>query len=431
LKRKCSTCKESYESDKPLESCPHCKVVFRKSCTECKKNFLPTWGGHAMCDSCFIAKKGKKEKIIKQKEVEIINPKKTHEKKSNEKKKTSEKKTSVQKTEKHRSRKTTMRKCLCCHKEFKMNFDEFKEHFTQCGKPSENSNLHAKGKQSKSKKGKATKKKHWINYDLEDDREFDTEQEDFSEDEKFLAKKEYLERLEEETDRKRQEMNRFLASKAGKGLWSEMEDDDSFDFNSKRLSKHGMKRKVEYHSKIAVTCTQNIVKMLNSEGQIIGNGVLIGTRTVLFPGHYLKSNPVKVVQRIPGSQDKISQLVSKVELPGPKADHIICGTLSVTLKHVGMKLTVAKGDSAGMWFSNNFMQVSNVTVTDDGYLKYQGDSIPGDCGQVIIDENGNVLGIHIGIDKTKKASRVCIGLPITTPIMSFLRDQKQQQGSDF
>jgi V8-like Glu-specific endopeptidase len=71
------------------------------------------------------------------------------------------------------------------------------------------------------------------------------------------------------------------------------------------------------------------------------------------------------------------------------------------------------------------MQVSNIDYKSDTgqeMLLYTAQSLPGDCGQAIIDcDEVTVIGLHSGIDKSNKPAKRGYGLPFTTPVLTWIR----------
>jgi hypothetical protein len=181
---------------------------------------------------------------------------------------------------------------------------------------------------------------------------------------------------------------------------------------------------IEYHSKININSTENVIRILNDQEQDIGFGTLIAKNAVIFPGHYMKFKPWKVHQRNFGRSEVYSTIIKTYDMPKDNDyDYIVVALLKGEKEHVyrPTKMRVAHGDTAGMWFSAGFVQITNVTASSDGLLHYVGDSVKGDCGQSIVNVDGELIGIHIGIDTTKTVQRVCLGVPITAEVMDEIR----------
>jgi hypothetical protein len=170
---------------------------------------------------------------------------------------------------------------------------------------------------------------------------------------------------------------------------------------------------VDFHSKIPFRgLGQNIVHA-KSDKTIIGYGVLVSKSYFLVPGHYTTINNITFLagNMNLGNNVQCSLVCSLGEKLG-FIDHLMLYKLDREVAYQSMKLGVANVHSTGLIMSNSFCQVSAVEFLErEGRLQYTGDSVRGDCGQIVYDaDTGNVIGIHVAINKT--ASRVCLGIPL-------------------
>lgn len=174
-----------------------------------------------------------------------------------------------------------------------------------------------------------------------------------------------------------------------------------------------------FHSKISNNVFNNTVHVISADGMIIGWGTLVSDTQMLIPGHYMNSKPVIAATKRGNSRVAIA----KRQVCDTKTDDciIIC-TLEKPLPYCGAKLKIAKGTDFGVFCSANSFQVSSFTLKDHK-LVYTGDSIHGDCGQALINENGEVIGIHMGTSQSHKTSRICHGIPITADVLSKLESK--------
>jgi hypothetical protein len=180
---------------------------------------------------------------------------------------------------------------------------------------------------------------------------------------------------------------------------------------------------VDFHSKIPFRgLGQNIVHA-KSDKCIIGYGVLVSKSFFLVPGHYAPLNNITYLAggMTSGNSVQCSLVCSLGEKLG-FIDHLVLYKLDKEVPYQSMKLGVANVHSTGLIMSNSFCQVSAVELLErEGRLQYTGDSVRGDCGQIVYDaDTGNVIGIHVAINKT--ASRVCLGIPFTAELLREMKE---------
>jgi hypothetical protein len=180
---------------------------------------------------------------------------------------------------------------------------------------------------------------------------------------------------------------------------------------------------VDFHSKIPFRgLGQNIVHA-KSDKNIIGYGVLVSKSFFLVPGHYEPLNNVTYLAGgMPSGNSVQCSLVCSLGEKLGFIDHLVLYKLDKEVPYQPMNLGVANVHSTGLIMSNSFCQVSAVEYLErEGRLQYTGDSVRGDCGQIVYDaDTGNVIGIHVAINKT--ASRVCLGIPFTAELLREMKE---------
>lgn len=182
--------------------------------------------------------------------------------------------------------------------------------------------------------------------------------------------------------------------------------------------------KKESHSKISVSLGDNIVSVCNADKFKVAHGVLITPRLVLGCNHYGDVNFVS--QKLSISPVKFASIVKIVKLNGPRFDQLTLYELDSDLVHRPMKLGVHSGsaDAVIMGGDNHkYMQLSSVVKDEAGYLRWNGDSVHGDCGGMILNTNGHLIGLHAGKDVSSSVTKGLFGLPLTADHLDFFRQK--------
>ena len=177
----------------------------------------------------------------------------------------------------------------------------------------------------------------------------------------------------------------------------------------------------ESHSKVPVDLSGNIIGVCNADGFIVGNAVLISKNYALGLKHYQGVD--HVAQTIKGTKMTISPIADKIVLEGPDFDKLVLYRLSNDLVFKTLRAKVHSGTCDAMIFGGDkfkHIQISSVELRD-GFLRWNGDSVRGDCGAAILDRDGNLIGIHAGADKSNRVAKGLFGLPILSTHLEKFR----------
>jgi len=178
------------------------------------------------------------------------------------------------------------------------------------------------------------------------------------------------------------------------------------------------------HAKISSNLADNVVSICNADRFKVAFGVLISPYFVLGCKHY--GDVRTVLQKVSHNQGKVAEIIKTTNLIGPSFDQLTLYELKTPMVYRTMKLGVHTGTKDGIVMGGEFykyLQLSSITKDNGGYLRWNGDSAPGDCGGMILDTDGKLIGIHAGKDLSNTVSKALFGLPLLNEHISFFREK--------
>lgn len=199
--------------------------------------------------------------------------------------------------------------------------------------------------------------------------------------------------------------------------------------SSKFCEKHSKIDGKQLHAKLPVKWMRNVLKMY-SKGEFVGYGTVISPTIIITPAHGGYQNLTDV--RVPGINNGLTG--KPIHRVATLQDNLIDGIIvwemdnKVQLPYSSIAFQASPKSARILWANCDSVQVSSVNTINNkigSYLQYDGASVPGDCGAMILDADTQCLvGLHVGIlpnNKNQQSStQVAMGIPFTTKIVNDL-----------
>lgn len=155
-----------------------------------------------------------------------------------------------------------------------------------------------------------------------------------------------------------------------------------------------------------------------------GYGYLVSKRLIVVPAHYTEISTVYVAK-----QKLKAEFISEIAIKG-QLDGLKILRVDQDLPFSNIKLNIPQSEFPGLIISPAFSQCSSVYYDPEkGLLCYTADSNMGDCGQPVINsETNEIVGFHIGVNKTNRQARVAYALALSPKLLSQLNTLCEEQG---
>jgi len=172
------------------------------------------------------------------------------------------------------------------------------------------------------------------------------------------------------------------------------------------------------HCKIPVPAIGKNVVKVGTDKETVGYGYVVCESAFVTPSHYKGITHVHVRTNnklVPHPCTKVKDLLVEDALEG-----LTLYTVTVKFSFSKIALAPTPAEFPGIILNSSYSQVSACVLQPKGIMSYIADSTFGDCGQPIVNTDKNeIVGFHIGVDKTNRVARVAYGVALSP---SLLRD---------